>query len=325
MRHASRSEPKRLSVSGSEVGVSYTRVMHTRLSRFAWATLAFNVVVILIGGVVRATGSGAGCGPSWPTCHGEMIPVLHGDTAVEYTHRAVSGIALLMVGVLVVWVLRTVRAPDQARRAAVLSGVAIVAEALIGAVIVLYEWVADDTSVARTVSVPLHLVNTFLLLTALTLTAHLLSGGAPLNPSQHPRTRRWLATGAAAFLLVAATGGVTALADTLFPKDGTAASDVEHFLTDLRVLHPIVAVVVLLLAGWGLVRRGIGGPTVNGISGLVGLQIVTGLLMIYLGLPLWLRITHLAIADVMWIAYVLAAARLLAGAQEKKPVELPAT
>ena len=90
MRHASRSEPKRLSVSGSEVGVSYTRVMHTRLSRFAWAPRAFNVVVILIGGVVRATGSGAGCGPSWPTCHGEMIPVLHGDTAVEYTHRAVS-------------------------------------------------------------------------------------------------------------------------------------------------------------------------------------------------------------------------------------------
>ena len=83
--------------------------MHSRLSRFAWATLAFNVVVILVGAVVRATGSGAGCGPSWPTCHGQMIPALSGDTAVEYTHRAVSGIALVMVGVLVVWVLRRVR------------------------------------------------------------------------------------------------------------------------------------------------------------------------------------------------------------------------
>ncbi|HLU52443.1 MAG TPA: COX15/CtaA family protein [Acidimicrobiia bacterium] len=298
--------------------------MHVRLSRFAWATLAFNVFVILVGAVVRATGSGAGCGPSWPTCHGQVIPTLSGDTAIEYTHRAVSGVALLLVGVLVVWVLRRIPAPHQARRAAVLSGVAIVAEALIGAVIVLYEWVADDTSVARTVSVPLHLVNTFLLLTALTVTAHLLGGGPPLAPSQHPRTRRWLAAGTVAFLVIAATGGVTALADTLFPKDGTTPSEVEHFLTDLRILHPVVAVVVLLVAGWALVRRGIGGPTVNAISTLVGLQILTGIVMIYLGLPLWLRITHLAIADVMWIAYVSAGARLLAGASEPRAAEIPA-
>ena len=298
--------------------------MHSRLSRFAWATLAFNVVVILVGAVVRATGSGAGCGPSWPTCHGQMIPALSGATAVEYTHRAVSGIALVMVGVLVVWVLRRVPRPHQARRAAVLSGVAIVVEALIGAAIWLFEWVADDASVARTVSVPLHLINTFLLLTALTLTAHLLGGGDPLASSRHPRTRRWLYAGAGAFLVIAATGGITALADTLFPKDGTGSAEVEHFLTDLRILHPVVAVVVLLFAAWALVRRGIGGRTVSAISALVGLQILTGILMIALELPLWLRIAHLATADAMWIAYVIAAARLLA-APRARPAEIAAT
>lgn len=282
------------------------------LTRFAWATLAFNVVVILMGAVVRATGSGAGCGRSWPTCHGTVLPVLEGDTAIEFAHRAVSGVALVLVAVLAFLVLRRVPRPHQARMAAGLSLVAIIGEALIGAGIVLFEWVAEDTSVARAVSVPLHLVNTFFLLAVLTLTAHLLGGGTPLRPSRHPTTRRWLTAGAAAFVVIAATGAVTALADTLFPKTGPASTDVEHFLTDLRVLHPIVAVVIALAAAFGLVRRGLGGRAVTFLSVAVAVQITSGFVMIALGLPLWIRLTHLAIADLIWIGYVLAAAELLA-------------
>jgi len=282
------------------------------LTRFAWATLAFNVVVILMGAVVRATGSGAGCGRSWPTCHGTVLPVLEGDTAIEFAHRAVSGVALVLVAVLAFLVLRRVPRPHQARMAAGLSLVAIIGEALIGAGIVLFEWVAEDTSVARAVSVPLHLVNTFFLLAVLTLTAHLLGGGTPLRPSRHPTTRRWLTAGAAAFVVIAATGAVTALADTLFPKTGPASTDVEHFLTDLRVLHPIVAVVIALAAAFGLVRRGLGGRAVTFLSVAVAVQIASGFVMIALGLPLWIRLTHLAIADLIWIGYVLAAAELLA-------------
>src|SRR5690606_35054615 len=198
------------------------------LTRFAWATLAFNVVVILMGAVVRATGSGAGCGRSWPTCHGTVLPVLEGDTAIEFAHRAVSGVALVLVAVLAFLVLRRVPRPHQARMAAGLSLVAIIGEALIGAGIVLFEWVAEDTSVARAVSVPLHLVNTFFLLAVLTLTAHLLGGGVPLRWSQHPRARRWLIVGAVAFVTIAGPGAVTALADTLFPAFGGGATDVEH-------------------------------------------------------------------------------------------------
>lgn len=295
--------------------------MSTGLTRFAWGTLAFNLVVILMGAVVRATGSGAGCGPSWPACRGQVVPVLEGDTAVEFTHRALSGVALLLVAILVVWVFRRVARPHQARRAAGLSLVAILVEALIGAVIVLFEWVADDASVARAVSVPLHLVNTFFLLAALTLTSHLLGGGAPLRPSRHPAARRWLSLGAVGFVVIAATGAVTALADTLFPKGGTPPPDAARFLTDLRILHPVVAVVVVVAAAYGLVQRGIGGRAVNGLSALVGTQFLTGLLMVSVGLPLWLRITHLAVADLLWVGYVLATAMLLADRTEHAVTE----
>ena len=274
--------------------------------------MIFNVAVILMGAVVRATGSGAGCGRSWPTCQGEALPDLQGATAVEFTHRALSGVALALVAVLVVWVFRRVPAPNQARRAVAVSLVAIIGEALIGAVIVLFAWVAEDTSAARAISVPLHLLNTFLLVAALTVTAHLLSGGTPIAWSRNRRERKWLLVGAGAFLAIAGTGAVTALADTLFPKNGGPAADVEHFLTDLRIIHPIVALTVVLVAGFGLVRRRIVGLPLRLITGLVALQLLTGALTISLGVPLWMRLTHLAVADALWVAYVLAGLHLLA-------------
>ena len=285
--------------------------MSAGLTRLAWGTLLYNVVVILMGAVVRATGSGAGCGRSWPTCQGQIVPELGGATSIEFVHRARSGGALVLVASLAVLVWRRVPRPHQARSAAAWSLVAVVVEALIGAAIALFAWVADDTSVARAVSVPLHLVNTFLLLAALAITAHLLGGGAPLRPSDHPRTRNWLAAGAAAFVVVAATGAVTALADTLFPRNGGGVVDAEHFLTDLRVLHPIVALALALTAGYALIRRGSTGPLVDSITALVVVQLGTGVLLVALDLPLWLRLTHLALADALWVVYVLAGARLL--------------
>ena len=72
-----------------------------RARRVAIVALGINLVVILLGALVRATGSGAGCGRSWPTCHGTLVPELEGATAIEFTHRASSGIALIVVAVMV--------------------------------------------------------------------------------------------------------------------------------------------------------------------------------------------------------------------------------
>ncbi len=282
----------------------------TRLVGFAWFVVVFNVLVIVVGAVVRATGSGAGCGPSWPTCLGEVIPDLEGDTLIEFAHRALSGVALILVGILTLTVWRDTDKGHPARTGAVLSSVAIVVEALIGATIVLAEWVADDASVARVIAVPLHLVNTLFLLAALALTIFWLSGGGRLSWSSPQR--RWVIWGAAALIALAATGAVTALADTLFPLTGDFA-DEAHFLTGLRIVHPILALIVIV-AAWILVARS-GLPPNRGaqaIPFLVGGMATTGVLNIALGLPMAVRLTHLVLADALWITFVLLAARHLA-------------
>ena len=286
----------------------------SRLARYAWFTLVFNVGVILLGALVRSTGSGAGCGRSWPTCQGAVLPPLEGATAIEFTHRAASGVALVLVAVLLVAVWRRVPRGEPARVGASLSLISIVGEALIGAMIVLAEWVADDASTARVVAVPLHLVNTLFLLAALTLTAFWLSGGRRLSSRSRPVVSRWVVLGGLAIVLLAATGAVTALADTLFPKDGSgvSGSGEAHFLTDLRLIHPALAVVAASIGWWASGR--VDGSKTNAarmLPVLVGLMLITGSLNIVFGVPVWMQLVHLLLADALWIAYVLASAQAL--------------
>lgn len=284
-----------------------------KLVRYAWFVLVFNVVVIVLGALVRATGSGAGCGRSWPTCQGQVIPALEGATAIEFTHRAASGVALILVFVLAALIWRQTTRRHPARIGAVLSVVAIVGEALIGGMIVLAEWVAEDASVARAVAVPLHLINTLFLLAALTLTIFWLAGGSRLDFRHNPRITPWVLLGGIALVLIAASGAVTALADTLFPKaGGSDLTTEENFLTDLRILHPILAVLASAI-GWVVASRSERGrgAAASALPLLVGLMLITGVVNVMLGVPVWMQLVHLALADALWVAYVLASARSL--------------
>ena len=284
-----------------------------RVKRIVDGTIVLNLIVILLGAAVRATGSGAGCGRSWPTCQGQLLPALEGATAVEFTHRAVSGLALLAVAWTVIAVFRASRTGDLVRKGAVAVGVSIVIEALIGMVIVLAEWVADDASVARAVSVPLHLVSTFVLLAGLVMTRFWLTNrvtGHRRSSFQGP-----LLVIGAGMLVVAATGAVTALADTLFPKDmASAATAGEHFLTRLRVAHPIVAVTVGFAAAWFAARRldGPGHRPARIVVGAVVLEVLLGAANVAFLTPLGLALIHLLVADVLWMAWVWLALELTA-------------
>ncbi len=290
-----------------------------RFALFAWSVLALNVGVIAWGAVVRATGSGAGCGSHWPRCDGAVLPGLEDSaTAIEFGHRLSSGVALLAVAGLA-WGARRLFAPGHRVRFA--SGwalVFIVVEALIGAALVTYGWVDDDTSTARVVAIAVHLANTFVLLGWLTMTAWWASGRPAVSFADR---RRVAAIGVAlgGLVLVGAVGAVTALGDTLFPA-ATVADDFDpssHYLVRLRAVHPVLAV---LAAGYlvTLARRWMDGAdgAVRGaavaVVWLVAVQLVAGVVNLALAAPLWLQVVHLLLADALWVATVLLGASGLA-------------
>lgn len=291
---------------------------------YAWGVLAFNLLVILWGAFVRASGSGAGCGSHWPLCNGEMVPRAPAiETLIEFGHRLTSGLALLAIVGLVVGAWRRYPRGHVVRRGAALSGLFIVSEALIGAGLVLLEHVASDTSVARAYWVGGHLLNTFFLVAALVLTAWWASGGRPLRLRGQGALVTALVTALAAVLVLGVSGAITALGDTLFPvttlAEGKALtfSSTAHTFVRLRIWHPTLAVAVgLVLAMTALTavrRRPL--PSVRrlavGLAVLYAAQLALGLANVWLLAPVGLQLAHLLLSDLIWIALVLLAASAL--------------
>ena len=152
------------------------RLPSLALRRFAWGVLAYFIAVILWGGLVRATGSGAGCGDHWPLCNGTVMQ--HSariDTMIEFTHRITSGLSFFSVVALLAWTFATTARGHLARAATVAAVAFTIVEAALGAPIVKLGLTAQSQSPLRAPYLALHLTNTLLLLAALTLAAHMLS------------------------------------------------------------------------------------------------------------------------------------------------------
>jgi cytochrome c oxidase assembly protein subunit 15 len=295
----------------------------TALARFAWSLLAYNLAVILWGAFVRASGSGAGCGSHWPLCNGEVVP--HAPalaTVIELTHRATSGLALLGVVVLVWWTWRATSKGHPARFAAAMSLLFMLTEAAVGAGLVLFELVADNASLARGLFMAVHLVNTFILLGWLTLTAWWLSGGRQISVSGKPFAAATFAVATAGLLLAGMSGAIAALGDTLYPArsltEGLRAdlSATSHVLIRLRLLHPIITtgVGILLIVIASRRRHSSddhGRHAPNAVVTLTLVQLTVGVLNVVWLAPVWMQLVHLFIADLLWIAFVLLAVSAL--------------
>jgi heme a synthase len=306
-------------------GSAYDHQVNTRLARFAWFVLGYNLLVVLWGAYVRATGSGSGCGAHWPLCNGEVIPRAPTvEMVVEFSHRASSGLAFIAVLVLLVWTFRALRPGHPARRGAVLAMVFMVTEAALGAGLVLFRLVADNPSLVRAMAMVTHLANTFLLVASITLTAHWLSGGADVS-ARGRWSKAWpLVAGLLGIVAVGKSGAVAALGDTLYPvttmAQGLAAdlSPASNLLIRLRVLHPALAMLVGAGLIWVAVRTRVPAADAMGtmarraVVALVALELGAGFLNLWLLAPVWMQIAHLLVADLLWIAMVLLAASALA-------------
>jgi len=312
-------------------------MMRRRFSTYAWAVLGYNVLVILWGAYVRATGSGAGCGRHWPLCNGELVPRAPAvETIIEFTHRTTSALAGLLVLILLVWAFRAFSGRHPVRAAAVVSFVFILIEGAVGAGLVRFEWVADNASMERAVIMAVHLTNTLFLLGALTLTAWWATTVPPDHRVPVLRLRGQgaavglLAGGLLLIMIVSAAGAVTALGDTLFPSGSLAEgvardfAPTAHFLERLRVWHPLLAVfsAIYLLTTLGLLVEWRESALVKRFARQVQLlvvaQIVAGVVNLLLLAPVWMQLVHLLLADAIWISLVLLAAAAL---EETESVE----
>jgi cytochrome c oxidase assembly protein subunit 15 len=279
--------------------------------RFAAFLLAYLLFVILFGAWVRITGSGAGCGDHWPTCGGEIVPRAPSQqTLIEYTHRITSGALGLMALALPVWAFRLFPPRHPARRAALATLVLVLVEAGIGAGLVLKQLVASDASLARAIAVALHLTNTLLLTGAAALTvAFARARRAAPEPTQVRSAGAGLLIALLiGLVLVAASGAVTALGDTLFPVSAGAEHPQGHFLVQLRVLHPLLAcfmVCASVLCAVRFARFPRCRPWALGLGITAGVQLVVGASNIALSAPGWLQLVHLLGAQLAWISAVL--------------------
>ena len=299
------------------------------ISGFALISLGWMLLVILEGAVVRATGSGAGCGKLWPLCNGEFIPQ-HPRlaTVIEFAHRSVTAVCTGLVLSLAAWTFFARPAGHRARKAAVWSVVLLFTEAFLGAVLVLGGYVEHNTSDARVLMQSVHFTNTLLLLGALTLTwwwQHPRAAAVP-DGGAVPRQAAWLAIGFT--MLTGATGSVAALADTLFPSTSlrsAIAADLSSgspLLIRMRWIHPassLGAAIAIAFLALGLRKeRG------RWLVGLVASQLVLGVADVLALAPITLQLLHLLGADLFWMALVATASQVLEFAPARDPLQKPA-
>jgi heme A synthase len=287
----------------------------------AWALLAYNLPVILWGAYVRVSFSGDGCGAHWPLCNGQALPQhMTMPTLIELTHRLMTSVDTSGAIALCVWAFLAFARGNPVRRYAVWSLIFLFVEALLGAGLVLFRYVARDQSAGRPIYLSAHLTNTMLLLAALTVTAWMAS-----KPwaNQLPAKWHWL-IGSKRLLgaliitvLVSITGAVAALGDTLFPASSISAGMRQDFasasslLLRLRIFHPLVAVAGACYLLWceiGYLRNkhesGVSSAAARVVT-LVLFQLAVGAVNISLLAPVAMQLIHLCIADLLWIMLVI--------------------
>ena len=291
-----------------------------RFALFAWIVLAYNIPVILWGAYVRVSFSGDGCGANWPFCNGQVIPQkMSVPTIIELTHRLMTGLDSVLVIAMCVLAFLIFPARHAVRRYSMWSLVFLFIEALLGAGLVLFRMVARDQSVGRVWYLSAHLTNTLLLLGALTATAWLAARN--VQWLRFKNLSRPMLVGLLITVFVSVTGAVAALGDMLHPASSLPAGIAQDFsssssvLLRLRTVHPILAVAGAAYLLW-LAARGLQQSEDREwkkasaiLAGVVILQLAAGMVNLSLLAPIWMQLTHLFIADLVWIAALILALR----------------
>ncbi|MGH7526934.1 MAG: heme o synthase [Gemmatimonadales bacterium] len=291
-------------MTGSEKGRN--RLLH----RLAWGGASLALGLIVLGGVVRITGSGMGCGDHWPRCNGEWFPPLDLPTSIEIGHRWVAALvsALVFAAAAVAWLRH--RRDRVLTNPATLSVTLLVVQVLLGAVTVRLElppWV-----------VIAHLANAMFLLAALIVLAMRAGAGRQDLPC-HPDHGLVLATAGLGFVVILFGALVANLHAGLlclgFPLCNGAVLPPPAPLAAIHWTHRVLAFGFLGLS-LGLVarvgrRRDLEGRMLRRWSivvlALTAVQIGVAAAMVLQLLPPSLRALHLLVGTLVWGALVVLA------------------
>ena len=297
----------------------------TLFAKFAWFALAYNLLVILWGVFLRASYSGDGCGQHWLTCGGETIPTAPQlKTIIEFSHRITTALAGLVTLVLVCWAFAQRRKFNYVRLFAVLSFLFILIEGAIGGGLVLTGNTAANWTPTRPYWTAGHLINTFVLLAFLVLTAWSASEKRNLRVKQSSSSLFMLVAGTAIIFFVSISGSMAALTTMLFPAGSLGeglAMDFDpssHPLLRLRILHPISAVigaVMLIFISGRIASISMGSvkSCSRALTVLILAQLAFGAATLLMLAPIAMQLGHLLLADLVWIGFILMFANHFSG------------
>jgi heme A synthase len=293
--------------------------------RLALATIVATFVLVIIGGIVRVSDSGLGCGPAdsgfhgWPFCNGNVLPGLDVNTIIEYSHRTVAGIVGLMMIALAVMAWRRQRGNRALVRASIAAALLVVAQGLLGAATV--ENDLDETLVAAHLGLAMALF---------ALTIYIWRASKPENVGAEPADggRRFkplaIAASALAFCTIVAGGymagtqnygradyqlgdGAHHACGKEFPScNGGFLPFGETRLVDIHLTHRVfvylTTLFVLALIVLALRRRPSPGVVRNAwiAAAILAAQLLVGALNVWLDEYEALIVLHLALGTLLW-------------------------
>jgi heme A synthase len=285
----------------------------TAFRRLVLATAVATFVLIIVGGIVRVSDSGLGCGPGgsgfhgWPLCKGDVVPGVDLNSVVEYTHRALAGAVSLMILALVVMSWRRHR---QFLGITVGLMLLILAQAGLGGATV--EENLEEALVAA------HLGLAMLLLGGL---LYLWRGAEGVRAQTGGPRLLAVAASAAVFCTVVA-GGYMAGTQNYGRADYQLGDGAHHAcgkefpscngdfmpfgqsrLVDIHLTHRAfmyLASVLLIALIVVSLRRRVAVPYALALTGLLVTQILVGALNVWLDEYEWLIVLHLALGTLLW-------------------------
>ncbi|MFN8160598.1 MAG: COX15/CtaA family protein [Solirubrobacterales bacterium] len=302
------------------------------IRRLLDATIVATFVLIVLGGVVRVSDSGLGCGPEgsgtqgWPLCGGRLLPFLQEHQVIEFSHRLVATVVVVLIAALVFQALRHHRERHWLVRGTVAAAVLVLAQAALGGLTV--EHGLHSALVAAHLGLAMLLLALLIVLRRITRPepeAPAASGSRALRASAATTTVLLLATIVAGGYVAGTEGegtpdqpalGAHLACGEQFPTCLNKFMPFEYGrLVDIQLTHRLfmylttIAAVIMCALAW---RRRAPSRAFAVIPFLLAAQILLGAMNVWMGEHPWLIVSHLTLATALWATVVYAAASLIA-------------